>query len=109
MGLLLGGVAASAWALRRVWRQRKAIGPATRLAALGLAFAVAVGTFGTVDGILRASLVIAGAAVDPSGKARALAEGISQAMNCSALAVVVGLPAGIALWVLMRGRGEQSG
>jgi hypothetical protein len=64
------------------------------------AFAV-VGTlpilFGLGSGVYVAIGPVSGQTIDPSQKARALAEGISEAMNCSALGLVV---AGIgALWL----------
>jgi hypothetical protein len=46
---------------------------------------------GYVAGVLLAVGPVRGEQVDPSQKARALAEGISEAMNCGALALLIAL------------------
>jgi biopolymer transport protein ExbB/TolQ len=61
---------------------------------------------GTVVGLAKAFGAIGGESVDPSQKARILAEGISEAMNCTALGVAIGLPSAILLSFTMRRRGE---
>jgi hypothetical protein len=44
---------------------------------------------GTISGIIVSMGAVSGDSVDPSQKARRLAEGISEAMNCGALALLV--------------------
>ena len=46
------------------------------------------GLFGTIIGLIRAFGAVGGEAVDPSQKARILAEGISEAMNCTAFGLI---------------------
>jgi len=69
------------------------------LVAAGLLVAVTVlsAVVGTVAGLLvMAFSAVGGGAVGPSEKARILAEGISAAINCTAFALLVLLPIGIA-------------
>jgi biopolymer transport protein ExbB len=55
---------------------------------------------GTISGIIVGTGPVSSEAVDPSQKARALAEGVSEAMNCGALALLIALVAAVwlALW-----------
>jgi biopolymer transport protein ExbB len=46
--------------------------------------AMLCGLFGTIVGLIKAFGAVGGESVDPSQKARILAEGISEAMNCTA-------------------------
>ena len=82
------------WLRRRTGAPRFVVRVALALAAL----AAAVTLFGVVVSVR--ALLSAGAdeSAEAYGKARALAEGISEAMNCGALAVVVALV--LALWLL---------
>jgi len=72
------------------------------LAATGLLVAVTVLSviFGTVAGLWHGLGAVGGEAIDPSQKARVLAEGISAAINCTAFAFLVLLPvaAAVAVW-----------
>jgi hypothetical protein len=69
----LGVAVAHAFVLRR-W---------TFWVALGLAlFAALVGGLGTVTGLLSSFGAVSGADIDPTTKAKVLAGGISEAMNC---------------------------
>jgi biopolymer transport protein ExbB/TolQ len=46
--------------------------------------AMLCGLFGTIVGLIKAFGAVGGESVDPSQKARILAEGIAEAMNCTA-------------------------
>lgn len=46
------------------------------------------GLFGTIVGLIKAFGAVGGESVDPSQKARILAEGISEAMNCTAFGLI---------------------
>jgi biopolymer transport protein ExbB/TolQ len=64
---------------------------------------IASGLIGTVAGLVKAFGAVAGESVDPSQKARILAEGISQAMNCTAFALVmgaIGMALGLVYWLV---------
>jgi len=49
------------------------------------------GLFGTIVGLIKSFGAVGGESVDPSQKARILAEGISEAMNCTAFGLVVAI------------------
>jgi len=78
------------------------------LAVVGIV--IVSGLFGTVVGLVVAFGAVGDESVDPSQKARILAEGISEAMNCTAFGVVFGLAVGVPLLVwwlrLERRRGD---
>jgi hypothetical protein len=65
---------------------------------------------GYVAGVLVAVGPVRGEEVEPSQKARALAEGISEAMNCGAVALLIALIAAgwIGFWMWRRGRPDRS-
>ena len=50
------------------------------------------GLLGTVTGLIKSFGSVAGESVDPSQKARVLAAGISEAMNCTAFGLVTAVP-----------------
>ncbi len=56
----------------------------------------------TVSGLVKAFVAVGGESVDPSQKARILAEGISEAMNCTALALAIWVPSVIVTFILFR-------
>lgn len=56
----------------------------TGFLALFANLAMLCGLFGTIVGLIKAFGAVGGESVDPSQKARILAEGISEAMNCTA-------------------------
>jgi biopolymer transport protein ExbB/TolQ len=56
----------------------------TGFLALFANLAMLCGLFGTIIGLIRAFSAVGGENIDPSQKARILAEGISEAMNCTA-------------------------
>ena len=58
------------------------------------------GLLGTVSGLITSFGAVSGESVDPSQKARILAEGISEAMNCTAFGLIVAIMALIAFAVL---------
>jgi biopolymer transport protein ExbB/TolQ len=68
-----------------------------------------VGALGTVTGLVKAFGAIGGESVDPSQKARILAEGISEGIKRTAFGMVVWLPSIIVMILIMRGRKEPSG
>ncbi|MCZ2111776.1 MAG: MotA/TolQ/ExbB proton channel family protein [Dehalococcoidia bacterium] len=49
------------------------------------------GLLGTVSGLISAFGAVSGESVDPSQKARILAQGISEAMNCTAFGLIVAI------------------
>jgi biopolymer transport protein ExbB len=50
--------------------------------------AMLCGLFGTIVGLIKAFGAVGGESVDPSQKARILAEGIAEAMNCTAFGLL---------------------
>src|ERR1700733_2986985 len=74
-------------ALREIPRIAKRTGYLALLANL----AMLCGLLGTVSGLIRSFGAVSGESVDPSQKARILAEGISEAMNCTAFGLIVAL------------------
>jgi hypothetical protein len=73
------------------------------LAAAGLTF----GGVGMLVGVIKAFGAVGGENVDPSLKARVLAEGISEAMNCTAFSVLIWLSS-LALFLFFRPRKKPS-
>ena len=67
--------------------------------------AFALGLCGTVVGLVKAFGAVGGESVDPSQKARILAEGISEAMNCTAAGMFVALMAAGVIVLVIRWRG----
>jgi len=63
----------------------------------GLALAALAIAFGVIFGVVVGHGAVSGEGIDPSQKARALAEGISEAMNWSAFGLLIALVA--ALWL----------
>ena len=58
------------------------------------------GLLGTVTGLIMAFGAVSGESVDPSQKARILAQGISEAMNCTAFGLIVAILALIGYAIL---------
>jgi len=94
---------AGSW-LRRLWRRRKELGLGRRTLVLVVGALVLFGALGTLAGLVKAFGAVGGESVDPSQKARILAEGISEAMNCTAFGILFGVPSSIALALLTRKR-----
>lgn len=103
------GAVATVWWARRLWRRRKQLPLRTRAVAVIVVASALVGALGTLIGLVKASGAVGGESVDPSQKARILADGISEAMNCTAFGMVVWLPSVILLVVMMRRREEPRG
>ena len=82
------------------WLRRRTTAP--RYAAVTALGIVAVSALVTVMGAVAAIHAVTAARIDESSdasvKARVLAEGISEAMNCGALGVAIAVPA--AVWLL---------
>ena len=74
-------------ALREIPRIAKRTGYLALMANL----AMLSGLLGTVAGLIVSFGAVSGESVDPSQKARILAEGISEAMNCTAFGLIVAL------------------
>jgi biopolymer transport protein ExbB/TolQ len=84
----------------RVWRNRERASFMAKLVVLFVVAAATFGAVGTLVGMIKAFGAIGGESVDPSQKARILAEGISEAMNCAAFGLVLWLPSVIAAFAL---------
>jgi biopolymer transport protein ExbB len=69
-------------------REMPAINRRTGFLALFSNLAMLCGLFGTIVGLIRAFGAVGGESVDPSQKARILAEGIAEAMNCTAFGLI---------------------
>ena len=74
-------------ALREIPKIAKRTGYLALLANL----AMLSGLLGTVSGLIKSFGAVSGESVDPSQKARILAEGISEAMNCTAFGLIVAI------------------
>jgi biopolymer transport protein ExbB/TolQ len=74
-------------ALREVPKISKRTGYLALLANLSML----TGLLGTVSGLITSFGAVSGEGVDPSQKARILAEGISEAMNCTAFGLIVAI------------------
>ena len=84
----------------RVWRNRERASFTAKLVVLFVVAAATFGAFGTLVGMIKAFGAGGGESVDPSQKARILAEGISMAMNCAAFGLILWLPGVIAAFAL---------
>src|SRR4029079_17159895 len=69
-------------------REMPKINKRTGFLALFANLASLFGLFGTIVGLIKAFGAVGGESVDPSQKARILAEGISEAMNCTAFGLI---------------------
>ena len=64
------------------------------------------GLLGTVSGLIKSFGAVGGESVDPSQKARILAEGISEAMNCTAFGLGVAI-IGLMGYAVLNGKTQQ--
>jgi biopolymer transport protein ExbB/TolQ len=64
------------------------------------------GLLGTVLGLIESFGAVGGESVDPSQKARILAEGISEAMNCTAFGLIVAIM-GLIGFAVLNGKTQQ--
>ena len=78
----------------------------TGLLALFANLAMLCGLFGTIVGLIKAFGAVGGESVDPSQKARILAEGISEAMNCTAFGLIAAIVALLG-FALINGKTQQ--
>jgi biopolymer transport protein ExbB/TolQ len=74
-------------------REMPKIAKRTGFLALFANLAMLCGLFGTIVGLIKAFGAVGGESVDPSQKARILAEGISEAMNCTAFGLMAAIVA----------------
>jgi len=75
----------------------------TQFLALFANLAMLSGLFGTIVGLIKAFGAVGGESVDPSQKARILAEGISEAMNCTAFGLISAITA-LSGFAIMQGK-----
>jgi len=64
------------------------------------------GLLGTVSGLIQSFGAVSGEGVDPSQKARILAEGISEAMNCTAFGLIVAIT-GLIGFAILNGKTQS--
>jgi biopolymer transport protein ExbB/TolQ len=64
------------------------------------------GLLGTVTGLITSFGAVAGDSVDPTMKAKILAEGISEAMNCTAFGLIVAI-IGLIGYAVLNGKTQQ--
>ncbi len=81
-------------------RELPKIAKRTGYLALLANLAMLSGLLGTVSGLIQSFGAVSGEGVDPSQKARILAEGISEAMNCTAFGLIVAIIALIGFAIL---------
>lgn len=103
------GVFAAFWWSQRAWQKRRELSRWTKFFAGLVAASTLLFGFGTLLGLVKAFAAVGGESLAPSQKARALAEGIATAMNCTALGALLGLPSVIALALVARTRNRREG
>ena len=106
--LVLLCVGAAVWLVVRVCKRREEVGLAAKVLATLAVLCLISGLAGTLFGLVLTFGAVGGESVDPSQKARVLAEGISEAMNCTAFGGIVLIPAVVALALLIRRRKRRS-
>jgi biopolymer transport protein ExbB len=84
-------------------REMPKINKRTGFLALFANLAMLSGLFGTITGLIKAFGAVGGESVDPSQKARILAEGISEAMNCTAFGLLAAIGS-LTGWAIMNGK-----
>jgi len=87
-------------------REMPRINKRTGYLALFANVAMLTGLFGTIIGLIKAFGAVGGESIDPSQKARILAEGISEAMNCTAFGLISAITALVGFAVL-NGKTQQ--
>ncbi len=87
-------------------REMPRINQRTGYLALLANLAMLMGLLGTVSGLIRAFGAVSGKSVDPSQKATILAQGISEAMNCTAFGLIVAL-IGLTGFAILNGRTQR--
>jgi len=86
-------------------REMPKINKRTAFLALFANLAMLSGLFGTITGLIKAFGAVGGESVDPSQKARILAEGISEAMNCTAFGLISAI-ASLTGWAVMNNKSQ---
>jgi len=86
-------------------REMPKINKRTQFLALFANLAMLSGLFGTITGLIKAFGAVGGESVDPSQKARILAEGISEAMNCTAFGLISAI-ASLTGWAIMNNKSQ---
>lgn len=109
LALALAGSVATVWWSVRAWKRSAELNAGLKALAGIVAASAAIGSVGTLVGLVKAFGATGGESVDPSQKARILAEGIAEAMNCTAAGLLLWLPSVIALTLLVRRRKAKSG
>jgi hypothetical protein len=102
------GLGVTAWLIRRRWRNRRPTSLPIKLVSAFVAGSALVGALGTCLGLIKAFGAVGGESIDPSQKARILAEGISEAMNWTALGLAVWLPSMLTLLLVTRAHRESA-
>ena len=102
------GVGLTVWMVARVLRRRSQVRAVWIGALLVNGAAVAYAVFGAILGLVRAYEAIGGESVDPTERARIVAEGISEVINCTAFALLVWVPSLVVAFVLTRPKKPRS-
>jgi biopolymer transport protein ExbB/TolQ len=102
LGLALVWAVATLWWSRRLWKRRRELPLWMKVVGLVVAASAVFGGFGTVVGLVKALGAVGGESVDPAQQARMLAEGIAEAMNCTAMGIALWLPSVIVLTIVTR-------
>src|SRR5690349_18584782 len=87
-------------------RELPKISARTSYLALPANLAMLSGLLGTVTGLIKSFGAVSGASVDPSQKATILANGISEAMNCTAFGLGVAI-VGLIGFAILNGKTQQ--
>jgi biopolymer transport protein ExbB/TolQ len=103
----VAGVGFTGWLIRRRWGNQKRTSLVLKLVSMVVVLAALFGAVGTCLGVMQAFGAVGGERIDPSQKARILAEGIAAAMNWTALGVIVWLPGTLALLLITRAGKER--
>ena len=90
------------WLASRIWTQRTTIPTPVKTATAIAVGSVVVGAVGALLSAVKAVSALRGQIIDPSQRARTLAEGISLALNCMAVGVGVSTSAILVALVLLR-------
>lgn len=107
--LALAGAVATVWWSVRSWKRRRDLNRWAKVLAGIVAASAVLGSVGTLVGLLKVWGATGGTSVDPSQTARVLAEGISEAISCTAAGLLVWLPSVVALTVVGRINNGRSG
>ena len=100
VGFAAGG---ATWRLvRRMWSRRPQSSTALKLVITLVAIVVALGMLGTAIGLIKALGAIGGESVDPSQKARILAEDMSGATNAATFGFLLWVAGALAALVIGR-------